>query len=247
MEVVETEIGVSRQIIYHLLPGILVTIAYTVFGSYFYSIGYPSVLGFYLAFFLVLFPFQIVLPIYLERRKKPHANYREIFLFREKQPIWQLAILILGSFLWAGLVFLITGSKLVDPIRETFFAWVPDWYEFGSYLFNNQLYSRAMKIWTWVLGIVFGAFIGPTIEELYFRSYLLPRMTTFRGFAPLVGGILMVLYHFWSPWLFVVRVIAILPMVYAVWWKQNVYIGIIAHCLLNLVGDAILVIPLVFS
>jgi len=35
-------------------------------------------------------------------------------------------------------------------------------------------------------------------------------------------------------------------MVYAVWWKRNVTIGIVAHCLLNMIGDVIMNIPLVF-
>lgn len=57
---------------------------------------------------------------------------------------------------------------------------------------------------------------------------------------------IMSLYHFWSPWMFIIRVISIMPMVYAVWWKRNVTIGIVAHCLLNMIGDVIMNIPLVF-
>jgi hypothetical protein len=71
-------------------------------------------------------------------------------------------------------------------------------------------------------------------------------MSSLGAWAPLMGGILMSLYHFWSPWLFFVRVIAITPMVYAVWWKRNLFIGIIAHCLLNLIGDVLMSIPMVF-
>jgi membrane protease YdiL (CAAX protease family) len=39
----------------------------------------------------------------------------------------------------------------------------------------------------------------------------------------------------------------LLPMVYFVWWKKNIRIGIFSHCILNLVSDVILTIPLYFS
>jgi hypothetical protein len=157
-----------------------------------------------------------------------------------------MVLLIGGSVLWAGLVFVVLGSALVDPIKEALFAWVPEWYNLGHYLVSQE-YSRSVRVVTWALGIVFAVVVGPTIEELYFRSYLLPRMPALKGWAPLVGIILFAFYHFWSPWLLLVRMIAMLPMVYAVWWKRNIWIGIIAHCLVNLAGDTLSAIPLVFG
>ena len=239
-------IPLRHQITLHLLPGVLVTMVYAPLAFLFHKNGLPSILGFFAASILILFPFQIGLPILYERRKTPRVKLDDIFLFRDKQPAWQIALLVLGSLVWAGLVFLIGGSALVDPIRETLFAWVPDWFDMGYYLLHNQDYSAPVRIMTWALGILFAALIGPTIEEFYFRSYLLPRMSALKWWAPLVGGVLMSLYHFWSPWMFIIRVVAIMPLVYAVWWKRNVYIGIFAHCLLNLVGDVIMSIPLVF-
>ena len=72
-------------------------------------------------------------------------------------------------------------------------------------------------------------------------------MKKLRFWAPLFGAVLFVVYHFWSPWLIPIRLLAILPMVYFVWWKRNIYIGIISHCILNLMSDVILTIPLYFS
>jgi len=240
------EIGVGKQIIYHLLPGFLMTLAFVIFGAFFYKNNYPSILGFYTASILILFPIEIGLPVFLERRNDKPVKLKDIYLFRDQRPVWQIALLVIGTLLWAALVFLIGSSALVDPIRESLFSWVPEWYDLGYYLSADQVYSKPGMIFTWVLGIVLGAFVGPIIEEFYFRSYLLPRMSTLRGWAPFLGTVLMSLYHFWSPWLFFVRVIAMLPMVYAVWWKRNVYIGIWSHCLLNLIGDSLMVIPLIF-
>ena len=157
-----------------------------------------------------------------------------------------MALLILGSFLWAGLVFVAAGSALVDPIREALFSWVPEWYDLGHYLLS-EAYSRPVRIITWAMSIVVAVILGPTVEELYFRSYLLPRMPGRKAWVPLVGAVLFALYHVWSPWLLLVRVVALLPMVYAVWWKRNVWIGIVAHCLVNLVGEVLGAMPLVFQ
>jgi hypothetical protein len=41
--------------------------------------------------------------------------------------------------------------------------------------------------------------------------------------------------------------VALLPMVYFVWWKKNFYIGVIAHCALNLVSDVFLAIPILLT
>ena len=65
--------------------------------------------------------------------------------------------------------------------------------------------------------------------------------------APLVGSLLMVVYHFWSPWLIPLRLLAILPMVYFVWWKKNIYISVIAHCLLNVVADVVMTAPILLQ
>lgn len=240
------EIGWIKQIVLHLGPGALTMLAYVALGAFFHRNGLPAILGFYAASALVLFPVEIGLPVLLERRKREQVHLGGIFLFREKVPVWQMALLVVGSFLWAGLVFVVAGSALVDPIREALFSWVPDWYDLGYYLLSDE-YSRSVKIITWGLGIVFAVILGPIIEEFYFRSYLLPRMPSLKGWAPLVGIVLFTLYHFWSPWVFLVRIIAMLPMVYAVWWKRNVWIGIVAHCLVNLVGDTLSSIPLVFG
>jgi uncharacterized protein len=54
--------------------------------------------------------------------------------------------------------------------------------------------------------------------------------------APLVNVSLFSLYHFWSPWQLVARILGIGPTVYAVWWKRNVYLGMVVHCTLNSLG-----------
>ena len=78
--------------------------------------------------------------------------------------------------------------------------------------------------------------LGPIVEELYFRGYLLPRMEWMGRWAPLVNVSLFSLYHFWSPWQMLGRILALAPTVYAVRWKENIYLGMVVHCTLNTLG-----------
>jgi membrane protease YdiL (CAAX protease family) len=54
--------------------------------------------------------------------------------------------------------------------------------------------------------------------------------------APLVNVSLFSLYHFWSPWQVVGRILGFGPTVYAVRWKENIYLGMVVHCTLNTLG-----------
>lgn len=77
----------------------------------------------------------------------------------------------------------------------------------------------------------------PITEELYFRSFLLPRLPISPTWgAPLLSTLLFSLYHFWAPWDNIGRIVALLPVVYEVQWQRNVYLSILVHCLLNLIG-----------
>ena len=84
--------------------------------------------------------------------------------------------------------------------------------------------------------------IAPTVEELYFRGYLLPRMPHLKGWSPLLHSALFALYHTWTPWLAVTRTIFVLPLIYVVQRKKNIYLGVIAHCLINTIDVIVAVI-----
>ena len=90
---------------------------------------------------------------------------------------------------------------------------------------------------TLIITIIINGFIGPIIEETYFRGYLLARMGIFGKFAPLINMLIFSLYHFFTPWQFLTRIIAGTPWVYSVWINRNHKIGSIVHCTLNICGD----------
>ena len=100
----------------------------------------------------------------------------------------------------------------------------------AKFVENLDQYSPASLLLVGILQLVVGMIPGPLVEELYYRGYLLPRISRLGKWAPLINTVLFSLYHFTSLWQNPSRIIAFLPMVYAVWWKKNVYLGIIVHC-----------------
>jgi membrane protease YdiL (CAAX protease family) len=97
---------------------------------------------------------------------------------------------------------------------------------------------------TVILVILFNGFLGPIVEEIYFRGYLLPRTSVFGKLAPLVNGIIFSVYHFFTPWQNITRIIGLTPMVYSVWINKDIRIGIIVHCLGNTISNISLIMLL---
>ena len=95
--------------------------------------------------------------------------------------------------------------------------------------------TTAASAWIVTLAayLAINGLLGPIVEELYFRGYLLPRMERLGRWAPLVNVSLFSLYHFWSPWQVMARIVGLGPTVYAVRWKRSVYLGMVVHCTLN--------------
>lgn len=156
-------------------------------------------------------------------------------------PFWTAAGLISLSLLWAlGIFALMKPLQLF--LEQHVFAWIPDWFT-PSLQPNNQVPSIIK--FSWFLMIPF-SILMPTMEEVYFRGFLLPREQLTDWRAPLLNTVLFCAYHLWSPSVFLTRVVATFPMNFFVWKYQNIFLSIIPHVLLNLVGDVILTYPLIF-
>jgi membrane protease YdiL (CAAX protease family) len=85
----------------------------------------------------------------------------------------------------------------------------------------------------WVFGLPVNVIAGPVVEEMYFRGYLLPRISRFGAWAPLLNTVLFSLYHFFNPFQFIGRIGSFRPLAYGAWWKRNIYVSMIVHVLYN--------------
>ena len=235
----DTETGFKRHtftqsIALHLLPGILCGAACSLIAQPIRNLGWPSIAALILAFAFVLTPFE-VLYLLRQAKKDGKSSLDGLILYRERLPFLQYLIWVPAVVIMSGLV-----VAVLQPITEKtagLFAWLPEALRLDLGLSDE--YSTQVLSITYVLFFIQGAIIGPIVEEYYFRGYLLPRMpSSLKGYAPLLHSALMALYHTWTPWLVIARTVGLLPLVYVVQRKKNIYVGMIAHCLLNTIDVA---------
>ena len=148
---------------------------------------------------------------------------------------WRLPTLVLAGIHQSG-------CPLDHFFITHFFNWLPDWFFVQEMGDNLENYSKSVLIITLTTGFFINGIFGPIIEELYFRGFLLPRISRFKIWAPLINTVLFSLYHFFTPWQNVMRIHGVGPMIYAVWWKKNIYLGMVVHCSFNIIGTTSMII-----
>ena len=134
---------------------------------------------------------------------------------------------------WFIVMLFLLVAVFDERIADGLFSWYPESVrEFASFE-GDGTYA------TWVLIVVFAAafaingILGPVVEELYFRGHLLPRIDRFGRGAPVLNAVLFSLYHFWTPWQNIGRILGLLPWIYTVWRKRSLALSIAVHISVN--------------
>ena len=237
------QLGVLPLLGLFLVPGALMTVVYVAIAPFIETAGFPPIAALLLAILIVLVPFE--LGVILRASRDRPGGIRSVVPYRRSLPlrdwVWLVPVLIVALFVGFGL------SMAIEPtVIDSLFGWVPDWFVRPIDPDRVGEYSREAWLVTLAAYFVLNGLVGPIVEELYFRGYLLPRMEWMGRWAPLVNVSLFSLYHFWSPWQVLARILALAPTVYAVRWKKNIYLGMVVHCTGNILG-VILVASLVLG
>lgn len=226
--------SIIQSIALHLLPGLTGTIVYIFIAPILIRLGYPAMLSILIAAAVMILPIELGYLLYQAKKINGTYSLKGIVLYRKPLPKWQYFVIPLGLVIWG---FLATGvTPLLDnAILETWFSWLPEWFAIFD-LSQFEEYSRTALLITFWVGLMVNGFMLPIVEELYFRGYLLPRLERFGKWAPLINVSLFSLYHFWTPWQTISRILLVLPWAYTTWRKQNIYLMMIAHCAANTIG-----------
>ena len=83
-------------------------------------------------------------------------------------------------------------------------------------------YSSEILIIVFIVSLLVNGISVPIVEELYFRGFLLPRISKYLSFAPLLNVVLWSIYHFWAPWTIFANIIVFLPVAYIVLLKRTI-------------------------
>jgi hypothetical protein len=226
---------VPQTLALHLIPGALLAAFYFAVGPLVVQAGYPGLVALWLGILLVMIPFELGALMLAGRGRNGSLSFAGVLLNREPMPLGQYFIFVPVLLAWTAFAFF-SLVPLDNLVLRSLFAWMPAWADASTLVASASQYPRSMLQLTAGLGIVVSGIAGPAVEELYFRGYLMPRIPGSARWKPLVSSVLFSLYHFFSPWQFVTRIVAGTPMLYAVAWKRNLYLSLIVHCLLNTFG-----------
>lgn len=234
------QLGVGAIVAYHLLPGIPIVLFTLWFANPAWGLGLPIFLSLMLACLLGLIPVQLGILSVVARKQE--VKIQDIVSFRSKMPLTKTLMWSIPLLIFCILAFMLL-STIEHPVW-TIFNWVPEWFRLDRFDFGEV--PKGMVWLMLILGFLLNGILGPYVEELYFRGFLLPRMNKLGKAAPLVNVVLFSIYHFFTPWENITRIVALTPMVYGVWYKKNIRIGIIVHMALN-VGSMIMMAIAVFG
>jgi membrane protease YdiL (CAAX protease family) len=82
------------------------------------------------------------------------------------------------------------------------------------------------------------------VEELYFRGYLLPRLSGWGWVALVISALLFACQHFWQPYNILFIFLLVLLEAVIVRWKRNVRFSILCHCFAKSLGAVLTLVAL---
>ncbi len=231
-----------QSLLLHLFPGMLISFTFVWLGPWLKHNHLPPLLAILIPILIVLIPVELGW-LYCEGfRRNGKLSLEGIMVNHEPLPLKDYLIIVPLLLLWSVLIFM-SLDGLDQIFLHKLFYWLPGWFQIGQ--ITPGEFNRPILTITFVLFLTLNGFAGPIVEELYFRGYLLPRIEYLKGWAPFVNVSLFSLYHFFSPWQFLTRVLAFYPLAFVVRKKNNCYLSIMTHCLLN-IGFCLLTAPSFF-
>ena len=230
-----------QTILLHLLPGVMIAIVYFAFTPVFIHFGFPNSANI-LDAILAMVPIQIGLLLFVTKQKTGTYHVRSQIPYLEKSSLKDYLIFIPLLAVWAILVGAVL-TPVEHSLRDSLFSFIPSEYMIGNY--DISYYSNEKIIITAMLLLIFNGIVAPFVEEIYFRGYLLPRINLSPKKAVVVNAILFSLYHFFSPWYFLSRVLMTIPLYYLVVKKKNIRFSVIAHTIANCTASLSILLSLV--
>ncbi len=224
------------SILLHLLPGVALTLFIVLAAPAVRSVGLPAVFALFLGIPVVIVPIELGILFAHAKRTTGSFSLRSTVVYRERLPRRRLIPTTVALVAWFGVLLVLATALLDEWIATRFFAWVPE-----TILQFSRVEEAGESAPAWalltvvVVAVVFNGVVGPITEELYFRGFLLPRIDRLGRWAPVLNTVLFSLYHLWTPWQNLTRIVGLLPMTWLAWRHRSVQLAIATHVTINLV------------
>jgi membrane protease YdiL (CAAX protease family) len=226
------DISLSKAVLLHLFPGAIITLIFIVLATSFKELALPALFWLVVAIPIGLIPSELGYLFYVGYQRNGRLSLDGILGYQKPLTFVQYLWMVPAAFLAMLVLFTIAGFA-DQLIYSSLFGWLPAWLNLEIISFVDL--EQSLLILLVALTMIFVNILGPIVEELYFRGYLLPRLSRFGRWAPLLNTFLFALYHFWTPWHLIQRTIGALPMAIAA-KRGNLRVAIITHVLVNTIG-----------
>lgn len=237
-----TQQTLGQSILLHLVPGLPV-LALVLLGfqePVTRALNIPGPMAFYLAATLGVLggviPVQLGILLIKGWQRNGRLSLEGVVRYRQPVPWWQYLVFVPLLAGWSLVALALISPPVERVLIRTVFAWFP--VGLASPADPGQFVNQPAVRTLLVIHLLTNGLFGPLVEELYFRGYLLPRISRFGAWSAVLNAVLFSLYHFFTPWQNVGRIIALIPLVYVVYRRRSIYIGVGTHILLNVVGAA---------
>ncbi len=236
--------SMAQTAVLHILPGVVVTAIFFLTVPIVRRLGLPEDAAKLLfAMPLGVIALQLGFLLYQGRRQSGKPTLEGVVLYREPMPIWQYLVFGLLLLAWNLLIY-VPVAQLTGPfLDKTLFSWMPAWYSAEA---DYSAYPRLIVLAVGVAStLVYGA--AGVVEELYFRGYLLPRISRFKAWAPVIQTALFSIYHLDMLGYAASVFVGSLGLSYVAYWKKNVYLGAVLHGTLNALFQVIAFLPILLQ
>lgn len=223
-----------RLIGLHLLPAALAFAGALAVAPLLATWDVPESFALTVAFTALLTPIELGILMHASHRKTGSwspARLGAVVAYTEK--LGRRWLLVPPLFVVA-LGIAIVWSSVADTAANPFNGLLPSWL-LPDYDVTEHA-TRIVILWTGLVTLLVDGFINPTVEELYFRAYLLPRIPLgIRAAIPVSVG-LFTAQHYWQPFNWPLIFLLQLILTALIVRIRSVRLGIVMHVLTNSVG-----------
>lgn len=225
----------SSAIALHLVPAAITFAAALVLAPVMEWLHLPPSFALTVAFALVLTPLELGFLLRAAHRATGRRSLRALpAVLAYRRPLGRWALLVPALFGFA-VVLLLALTPIADALGGHLAGLYPHWL-LPSYDPAKAGFSKTVLVATLLVTLLVDGVINPTVEECYFRAYLLPRLPVpgWRA-VPLSAGLFAV-QHYWQPQNWLLIFVLELVLTTLVRKLNRVRLGIVMHVLVNSFG-----------
>lgn len=228
-------INTTKLLILIFTPTFVLSVVYFALGHF---IQMPNLLLFCIIGTFTMAPIELGIILNASKRETGKYSLASAFVGHEKMPVWKIFVIAFVFFGVAGILSITVApleNYLFSELRNGLLSYLPTGFDWTNYE-CLKTFSKPILIVACIYYFVFNVFVGPIIEELFFRGYLTSHYNKQTAFTPILIAILFSLYHFWLPFNNVFRILVFAPVAYVAYKKKNIYISMLFHCMCNLIS-----------